>query len=784
MFDPLVSLAPPRWSAAFGGLCLAWLAGCEGPGGSDAPASDAREEDSDSVGDTSGSTSCDTLTARAHATPLGGRIPLEVSLDASGSCGPEPLVSWLWEVDGAALFGDPVAWTALRAGSMTATLTVTDAAGDTATNSIVIEVQPDQCPIVLPAVELGSLDDDALIEASGLLLSRRDADVLWSHNDSGNTPQLFAVGRDGAALGTWTLDVAEGDWEDLGGGLDPDTGAPLLFIGDIGNNDGSRDSLRVYVLEEPLVNREAEPSENVVETWRTLTLRLPEPLNVDALLIDPATGDLLLVSNATNGRSVVLRKPGPHMDGEDVTLERVAELALGAGSLPGDTRATGAAISPLGDRVVVRTRDEAWMWLRDGSQTVAEALSGTPCAVPLPVQPLGESIAFDLRDGGLLTTSEGAHEPLFWVPFEEEPDCFDTLQAVIVASSVSGPLPFEVTLDAGGSCAPLGIAEARWDLAGVAEPLFGETVTASWLASGTYVATLTLVDSAGTVAVAETTIEVLPGDCPADDGKETLGTVVDPELNEISGVAVSARDPNVLWVHNDSGDDPRIFAIDRAGALVGTWTLDVARGDFEDIATGFAADGTPELWLGDIGDNAEVRAGITLHYFPEPEVAGGGALVTEIATISLTYPDGPRNSETFMVDPVTGDLYLVTKDPDGHSAVFRKPAPHTDGEAAVLEYVASLIFGEPPLDGQPRTTAGEFSPDGAWIVVRTYGDTAYLWRRDRSQTVDDAFAGEPCPVELPTEPQGEAIGFDTDGQALITISEGIGSAIFRVPLVR
>lgn len=315
----------------------------------------------------------------------------------------------------------------------------------------------------------------------------------------------------------------------------------------------------------------------------------------------------------------------------------------------------------------------------------------------------------------------------------------------------------------------------------------GETATVTWLASGTYTVTLAIRDTTGDEAEASTTIQVDPGDCPTSDGYETIGTLTDPELLETSGIVVSRTDPEILWVHNDAGDVPRVFALNRAGETIGTASWDADRGDMEDIATGYSEDGTPELWIGSIGNNDFVRPAIYLYWFDEPIIPGGDPVdqtITDFDTLTLTYPDPPQNCETLMVDPVTRDIYFVTKDTDGYSDVYRKRAPHLDGEEAVLEHVAALAFGQGSLAGGPTTTAGEFSPDGAWIVVRTYDSTAYIWRRDGSGTVDDAFATEPCPIAMPSEAQGEAVCFDTEGDALLSVSETLYQPIHRVPLVR
>lgn len=766
-----------HWAFFAPGAALALLTG-PGCRDKDEIPVESPAQDSESVADP-----CAVLTARASVSRSEGRVPFSPSFDGASSCGPNPISVWQWDIGGQTLYGSSVRWTGLSAGTVQATLTVQDVFGATASTTLSVEVYPQSCPEVLPAVVLGNLADDALIEASGLVVSRRDPEVLWSHNDSGHSASLFALGRDGRALGTWTLPVTDGDWEDIAWGMEGST--PLLFVGDIGNNDGTRDSLTVYVLEEPTVDASAAPEDHAVTALRTLTLRLPEALSADTLLVDPDTGDLLILSDDNTGRTVILRKPAPHVDGDDVALEAVGELSFGAGALSGDLLLTGGDISPEGDRVVLRTREEAWLWLRDGSKTVAETLQEPPCPVPLPTEPLGEAIAFDIRDGGVLSTSEGAHEALSWVPFEEPPECFSTLEAVMTVSPDHGVVPLALSLDASESCAPAGVASVEWSLDG--QTLSGEQASWTLFAAGSYPITLTLTDTLGAVDVASATVEVVQGECPFSNGSASLGTVSDEELTEVSGVAVGRRDSEVLWVHNDSGHSPRIFAINRAGDTLGTWTLSTPRGDFEDIAAGFADNGTPELWIGDIGDNLEARASVALYRFDEPEITDSEPTdhtVTDFDTITLTYPDGPRNAETLLVDPITRDIFIVTKDYDGLSDVYRKAAPHVPGESATLEHVRSFVFGEGDLAGGKPTTGGEISANGAWIVVRTYNTTAYMWQRELGASVAEALDGTPCPVELPSEPQGESVCFDVGDEALISISERENQPINRTPLLR
>lgn len=78
----------------------------------------------------------------------------------------------------------------------------------------------------------------ALAEASGLAVT--DASFVW-HNDSGDGPYLYRTDAGGELLGVDTLAAGAVDYEDLT--QDP---AGRLYVGDFGNNRGTRRRLAVY----------------------------------------------------------------------------------------------------------------------------------------------------------------------------------------------------------------------------------------------------------------------------------------------------------------------------------------------------------------------------------------------------------------------------------------------------------------------------------------------------------------------------------------------------------
>ena len=167
-----------------------------------------------------------------------------------------------------------------------------------------------------------------------------------------------------------------------------------------------------------------------------------------------------------------------------------------------------------------------------------------------------------------------------------------------------------------------------------------------------------------------------------------------------------------------------------------------------------------------------------MYRFAEPAVGGAPgqrAAVPDIDTLNLTYPDGPHDAEALMVDPVDGDLVIITKDWTlaGSSGVYRAPGDLADGSTSRVQRVATLT--EPPAT---LVTAADVSPDGSIVAVRSYvtsGSTDGL----RVSRCGPRSLAEPCRAPVPTELQGESLGFAADGTAYLTLSEGKQPVLHR-----
>jgi hypothetical protein len=267
-----------------------------------------------------------------------------------------------------------------------------------------------------------------------------------------------------------------------------------------------------------------------------------------------------------------------------------------------------------------------------------------------------------------------------------------------------------------------------------------------------------------------------------------IGRIDDPALDEISGVVESRADPRVLFVHNDSGDSPRFFAIDRRGRLLAELSLETVPVllDAEDIAIGPGAGEGHFIYLGDTGNNfASFGLGIprrkaVLYRVAEPAIpvtAGAAKIALRDAfRIVLGFPDGARDVEAFFIDPASGDLYLLTKQDDGRSQVLTASAAMLAASGGELRLLGEIRLGEGSVRHASMPTAASISGDGRMILIRTYS-TVLLFRRAAGESIVEALRRAPERLPAPREAQGEAITWVDADTAFITISEG------RQPLV-
>ncbi len=266
---------------------------------------------------------------------------------------------------------------------------------------------------------------------------------------------------------------------------------------------------------------------------------------------------------------------------------------------------------------------------------------------------------------------------------------------------------------------------------------------------------------------------------------EVAGLVTHRALDEISGLAASRNFPGHFWAINDSGNSAELQLMDGKGQHRGSVTVTGAANiDWEDLDS-FELDGRRYLLIADTGDNGGIRNDLVLHVIEEPADLDQPAPVAW--SLPFRWPDGPRDCEASAVDPIRGEVLLISKKrvpPE----LFRVPLRPSGGQA-VAEHLGDLPGIEQPDAGDLRrsptygryraqVTGADLSPNGRVLAVLNYRSVHFIVRpRDGDWGL--ALQDKPSRLTLPWMPQAEAIAFAADGLSLVVGSEQLPSPLLR-----
>jgi hypothetical protein len=264
---------------------------------------------------------------------------------------------------------------------------------------------------------------------------------------------------------------------------------------------------------------------------------------------------------------------------------------------------------------------------------------------------------------------------------------------------------------------------------------------------------------------------------------DITGRLQNKQMDEISGISASGIHNGIYYVHNDSGDTSRFFAITPQGNIKsviyykGDPKEPLGARDVEDIAVGIGpVKGKSYVYMGDIGDNGAMRPYITIYRLEERKSwIGKDSIVNAHAVpLHLKYPDGPRDAETLMVDPIEKLIYIVSKRTDSVT-VYTTPLNFKANDTLTLTKRCKLFFnGFKPFKW---ITAGDISKDGQQILLKDYVKV-YYWKRNDNEPIWKTIQRRPVELPYQAEKQGEAIGFTPDGKGYYTTSEGVFAPIY------
>lgn len=245
----------------------------------------------------------------------------------------------------------------------------------------------------------GILDSNEIDEASGLVSSKANNRMLWTHNDSGDKARIFLIDSLGKYQATvWLRGITNRDWEDIALGPGPEADKTYLYIGEIGDNMAQYPSKVIYRIEEPVFTGDTSVFIDEVDTIRFV---LPDGnRDTEALMIDPHTKDLYIFSKREDAINLY-RLPYPQSTIEMMVAEKVLE------AMP-FTLIVAADWSADGKEILIKNYKQVYYWKRKKDQPLSETLREVPEILPYDEEPQGESIAFALDGSGYYTLSEYA----------------------------------------------------------------------------------------------------------------------------------------------------------------------------------------------------------------------------------------------------------------------------------------------------------------------------------------------------------------------------------------
>jgi len=238
--------------------------------------------------------------------------------------------------------------------------------------------------------KLFSIDDPRVDESSGLAKSAKHDGIWWTVNDSGDTARVFGIDGEGKVRAQLKFKAPVRDVEAVG--VDRDG---TIYIADIGDNKGTRDTIEVYTFPEPA---QLEDEENV--KFHRYDFEYPDGAHdAETLLIEPETKRLYFVTKVKAKAAAFYAAP------ETPSREGTNKLTKVGDAPASQTGVTDGTFMPDGKTVVLRTyfhvASVAW-----GETPTLVAQTSTPFAQ-------GESVAVGPAGTDILAGSEGKNSPVY-----------------------------------------------------------------------------------------------------------------------------------------------------------------------------------------------------------------------------------------------------------------------------------------------------------------------------------------------------------------------------------
>lgn len=270
--------------------------------------------------------------------------------------------------------------------------------------------EPGESALFANRQNFGTLQSNEINEASGIVASRMNPGVLWTHNDSGGGNFLFALNELGQHLGIYTVvGTNNRDWEDIAIGKNPTNGQSEIYLADIGDNQLVNEVKYIYIATEPQVSPNQSPLAVDISSTQALSFIYPNNVKYDAetLLYDERSQKFFIITKRHPGNPAASDK----IFSLDYVISDCPQIATYEGevNIPVDEivnqGSTGGDISPDGNFILIKNYQNVYLWERR-DMSIANALNQEFIEVPYIMEPQGEAIAWRYDNNGYFTVSE------------------------------------------------------------------------------------------------------------------------------------------------------------------------------------------------------------------------------------------------------------------------------------------------------------------------------------------------------------------------------------------
>lgn len=269
-------------------------------------------------------------------------------------------------------------------------------------------------------IHAGMMEAPPRHESSGLAVSRRSPDILWTHDDSGGDPVLYAVDLTGKKRGALrVLGLKNEDWEDVASFTRD--GQAWLLIADTGDNDAKEGSVWLHVVAEPAPEHLDTAGELSAAPAYSLRIRYEDgPRDCESVAVDGADQAIYLLTKRDDPPRLYRVPLGPAQE-KSVTARFVGTVPVAGNSgmdflmkkILGKKVAWPTAMDFAADgrRAVVLTYGEVLVFAREPGEPWLAALQRAPARLMFHGLPQAEGACFSPDGRTIYVSSEGT-QPL------------------------------------------------------------------------------------------------------------------------------------------------------------------------------------------------------------------------------------------------------------------------------------------------------------------------------------------------------------------------------------